>query len=245
MQNIIFSIIGPTCVGKTDLSILLAKKYSFDIISMDSSMVYKYMDIGTSKPSKNILSKFKHYLIDICDPSINYSVYNFYYDSLDIIESCFNKNRCPLFVGGTMLYFNLLYKKIYLSNYKFKNNIKFLNFVILPYNENKLFLLIKKRLNLMLKNGFIDEVKFLYNRNNVKFNCNSIRSIGYNEFWLYFDGKLKFKNALDLTLVSTYNLYHKQLSWLKKFQKNIIFLDNDIDKSFIYLDNIITSNLNF
>ncbi len=101
---------GPTASGKTDLAINLSKTYPFDIISCDSAMVYKGMDIGTAKPSKAELSQAPHRLIDLCDPAQNYSAGQFCQDAMREINSIFANNRIPLLVGGTMLYFNLLQK---------------------------------------------------------------------------------------------------------------------------------------
>ncbi|MDF2940851.1 MAG: tRNA ((37)-N6)-dimethylallyltransferase MiaA [Gammaproteobacteria bacterium] len=99
---------GPTASGKTALAIELAKKMPIDIISVDSAMIYKGMDIGTAKPSPEILQEFPHKLIDIKDPSEAYSVADFYQDAKKEIENSLAKGRIPLLVGGTMLYFNAL-----------------------------------------------------------------------------------------------------------------------------------------
>jgi tRNA dimethylallyltransferase len=107
MKKVIF-IMGPTASGKTALAIELAKKMPIDIISVDSAMIYKGMDIGTAKPSPEILQEFPHKLIDIKDPSEAYSVADFYQDAKKEIENSLAKGRIPLLVGGTMLYFNAL-----------------------------------------------------------------------------------------------------------------------------------------
>ena len=73
-------ILGPTCIGKTDLSIKLLKYFPFDIISVDSCMVYKGLSVGTGKPDKLTLLKFKHNLVDLYDPEYNYTVFNFIKD---------------------------------------------------------------------------------------------------------------------------------------------------------------------
>lgn len=101
---------GPTASGKTALAMELAKLYPIDIISVDSAMIYKGMEIGTAKPSAEILQEFPHKLIDIKDPAESYSVADFYHDARREIESSLSKDRIPLLVGGTMLYFNALRK---------------------------------------------------------------------------------------------------------------------------------------
>ncbi|MBN2690135.1 MAG: tRNA (adenosine(37)-N6)-dimethylallyltransferase MiaA [Gammaproteobacteria bacterium] len=99
---------GPTASGKTAKAIELVNKYPCEIISVDSSMVYKGMDIGTAKPSKQELAVAPHHLIDIRDPKDTYSAADFREDALEKIEEIFAKNKIPLLVGGTMLYFNIL-----------------------------------------------------------------------------------------------------------------------------------------
>ena len=72
----IYSIIGPTAIGKSKIAIDLVDKYPFEIISLDSSMIYREMNIGTDKPDSRILSKYKHHLIDIINPNESYNVFN-------------------------------------------------------------------------------------------------------------------------------------------------------------------------
>ncbi len=99
---------GPTASGKTDLAIKLVQKYPCDIISVDSSMVYRDMDIGTAKPTKEEQKVTPHRLIDILDPAESYSAAQFRRDALCEIEDILTHERMPLLVGGTMLYFKAL-----------------------------------------------------------------------------------------------------------------------------------------
>jgi tRNA dimethylallyltransferase len=99
---------GPTASGKSDLAIALAKVLPCEIISVDSAMVYRDMNIGTGKPSKEILAEIPHHLIDIRDASESYSAEDFRVDALAIIETIIANNKIPLLVGGTMLYFKAL-----------------------------------------------------------------------------------------------------------------------------------------
>ena len=99
-----YSITGPTACGKTDFVINLAEKVPLEIINMDSSLVYKSMDIGTAKPSKRILSKIPHHLIDIIDASESYSAGNFVKDVDILINKILSRGRIPVLVGGTHLY---------------------------------------------------------------------------------------------------------------------------------------------
>ena len=104
----IVCLIGPTAIGKTDLALLIASMFPIDIINVDSAQIYRGMDIGTAKPSKEILDKHPHFLIDICNPEDAYSVGNFLSDASHQIKRSLKNNRIPLLVGGTMLYFHAL-----------------------------------------------------------------------------------------------------------------------------------------
>ena len=99
---------GPTASGKTRLAIELVQRLPCDIISVDSAMVYRGMDIGTAKPTFEELVMAPHRLIDICDPATPYSAGQFCQDALREIESIHRCQIIPLLVGGTMLYFHLL-----------------------------------------------------------------------------------------------------------------------------------------
>lgn len=103
-------IMGPTASGKTDLAIKLAQQYPFEIISVDSALVYKDMNIGTAKPTAEELQQAPHRLIDFLDPSQSYSTAQFRKDALEAIDDIHARQKIPLLVGGTMLYHrSLLY----------------------------------------------------------------------------------------------------------------------------------------
>ena len=99
---------GPTAAGKTDIAIDWVAKYPCDIISVDSALVYRGMDIGTAKPSAAILQKAPHRLIDILEPTQRYSAADFCADAIREIENIIAEQRIPLLVGGTMLYYHAL-----------------------------------------------------------------------------------------------------------------------------------------
>ncbi|OQX36304.1 MAG: tRNA (adenosine(37)-N6)-dimethylallyltransferase MiaA [Oceanospirillales bacterium LUC14_002_19_P2] len=102
------SLMGPTASGKTDLAVSLAQQLPCDIISVDSALVYRGMDIGSAKPDAELLAKAPHRLIDIRDPSEPYSAAEFRQDALREIAEITARGRIPLLVGGTMLYFKTL-----------------------------------------------------------------------------------------------------------------------------------------
>ena len=101
-------ITGPTAAGKTTLALELAARLPVEIISVDSAMVYRGLDIGTGKPSRVELAAAPHHLIDICDPSEAYSAGRFVADTARLLEEIRARARFPLLVGGTMLYFRAL-----------------------------------------------------------------------------------------------------------------------------------------
>jgi tRNA dimethylallyltransferase len=108
MHNLVFCIMGPTASGKTDLAIELVTQFPFEIISIDSAMIYRDMDIGTAKPSARELEKAPHHLIDIINPNESYSVAQCCEDVWRLCGEIRARNKAPLLVGGTMLYFNAL-----------------------------------------------------------------------------------------------------------------------------------------
>lgn len=101
-------LMGPTASGKTDLAIDLVRELPCDIVSVDSALVYRGMDIGTAKPTAAEQALAPHRLIDICDPIESYSAARFRQDALREMEDIFTRGRIPLLVGGSMLYFRAL-----------------------------------------------------------------------------------------------------------------------------------------
>lgn len=101
-------LMGPTACGKTDLAVALAARFPVEIISVDSALVYRGMDIGTAKPPAATLARAPHHLIDILDPTESYSAARFRSDALRLLRDILARGRIPLLVGGTMLYFKAL-----------------------------------------------------------------------------------------------------------------------------------------
>ena len=101
-------LMGPTATGKTDIAVALFNRLPIELISVDSAMVYRGMDIGTGKPSKTLLSEVPHRLIDICEPDETYSAARFRRDASRAIDVIHMEQQIPLLVGGTGLYFRAL-----------------------------------------------------------------------------------------------------------------------------------------
>ncbi len=105
-------LMGPTAAGKTDAAVYLAQHLPCELVSVDSAMVYRGMDVGTAKPDAATLARAPHHLIDICDPIDNYSAGRFHQEVLPLIAAIHARGHLPVLVGGTMLYFNILEKGI-------------------------------------------------------------------------------------------------------------------------------------
>src|SRR5688572_17789415 len=101
-------LMGPTGAGKTDLALQLAERLPVEIVSVDSAMVYRGMDIGTGKPEPDVLRRYPHHLVDILEPIEAYSAGQFVRDARAAIEQIHARGKLPLLVGGTMLYFRAL-----------------------------------------------------------------------------------------------------------------------------------------
>lgn len=112
MKKKLLIIGGPTASGKTELSVEIAKRIGGEIISCDSMQVYKGLDIGTSKIKGSEMKGVKHHMLDIVDPTVNYSVSDYVEKAIEIIEDLFNRDIQPIIVGGTGFYISaLVYKK--------------------------------------------------------------------------------------------------------------------------------------
>lgn len=111
-------VLGPTCVGKTKLGVMLAKKYNGEVINADSTQVYKGLDIATAKVTRDEMDGVVHHLIDIHDIDYNYTVYDFQKDARGLIDDIISRGKTPILVGGTGLYI-----KACLYDYHFEDNV--------------------------------------------------------------------------------------------------------------------------
>ena len=240
-------VVGPTAVGKTKMSIELAKKYNGEIINADSMQLYKELDIGTAKVMEEEKEGIPHYLFDIKNVDENYSIYDYQKDCREVIKDIINRGKTPIMVGGTGLYikaalydYNLLESESNnqyddLSNEEIynklvnafpnieidKNNrrrlVRALNyyedtgklitdnitskllydaiFIGLTCDRDILYDRINKRVDIMIDNGLLDEVKYFHDKN--------IRTkpllggIGYRELYRYLDGDISLEDAIE------------------------------------------------
>ncbi|QJC28589.1 tRNA (adenosine(37)-N6)-dimethylallyltransferase MiaA [Enterobacteriaceae endosymbiont of Plateumaris consimilis] len=143
LPPIIF-LMGTTASRKTYLAMKLSKIFPIELISVDSSLIYKWMNIGTAKPNKKDLYYTKHWLIDIKEPYEYYSVFEFYYDVLKIIKLIIKKGKIPLLVGGSMFYYKKLIEPI--SSLP-STNVHIRNFIIKKINNHSKYKTLHDLLN--------------------------------------------------------------------------------------------------
>ncbi|MDX8336494.1 MULTISPECIES: tRNA (adenosine(37)-N6)-dimethylallyltransferase MiaA [Cetobacterium] len=264
-------IAGPTGVGKTELSIKLAKALNADIISADSAQVYKGMDVGTAKVTEEEMNGVTHHMLDIVEPIKKYSVGDYQRTVDEILNKIEEKN--VLLVGGTGLYidsvvrglsalpesdliireklmkqdgeelFNILkevdpesaeaihpnnkrrveraVEVFYQTGEKFSvlskknikgNNFKFLK-VALERDRTNLYDRINLRVDIMMENGLLEEVKFLYEKYGE--NLKKINIIGYSEIISYLNNEISLDEAIELIKKNSRNYAKRQFTWFK------------------------------
>ncbi len=298
-------ICGPTASGKTALSIELAKKINGEIVSADSMQIYKDMDIGTAKPTKQEMGEIKHYLLDFVSPEDRYSVAQYKQDAKKAIKEIINKGKTPIIVGGTGLYVDSLiyeieyndikldeeyrkklekiaeeqgleelYKKaveidpeamkkisqndkkrimrvleIYHSTGKTKteqekesrkNPVEY-DYRVFAINWDReiLYQRINKRVDIMVDQGLIEEVKEILNKYD-KFPT-AMQGLGYKEVVDYLNGIYTKEEMIEKIKLETRRYAKRQLTWFRK-NKQTIWLDgtNDIQNNI----NIILEGIN-
>lgn len=275
------AIMGPTASGKSQLSMLLAEQMPIEIISVDSALIYRDMDIGTAKPSQQELALVPHHLINTHDASETYSASEFVDDVNRLVKGIYARNRLPVLVGGTMMYFNalqqglsdlpsadekirekwlqiwhespnLLHEKLLdidpVSAERIHKNdpqrliraievyeatgksltefraqpkkglpdFELIKIALIPEDRAKLHKQIEMRFLSMIESGFLQEVKGLFQREDLHEDMTSIRSVGYRQAWLFLDGEYDYETFIDKGLVATRQLAKRQLTWLRK-----------------------------
>ncbi len=284
---------GPTASGKTDFAISLCKRFPCDIISVDSALVYRGMDIGTAKPDAGTLKRTPHRLIDIRDPEESYSAGDFVRDARAEMESIFARGRIPLLAGGTMMYFRALTKGIAelpmadeairreidamaeksgwpavhaelqaidavsaerinpndsqriqraLEVYKVSGksltewqqasgapaeDITYLKIALQIEPRKLLHERIALRLDQMVANGFVEELRRLRERPGVMRDSPAMRSVGYRQFWNYLENECSLDEAKERALFATRQLAKRQLTWLRSEQS--VFTINPLE----------------
>jgi tRNA dimethylallyltransferase len=271
-------LIGPTAVGKTKLSIELAKKYNAEIISGDSMQIYKGMDIGTAKIHPDEMEGIPHHLLDIKNPEESFSVAEFQQLVREKIADIHSRGKLPMLVGGTGLYIqSVIYdyqfseksaddnlrkeleeKAILFGNEYVHTRLKEIDpesaerihpnnvrrviraievhhltgktsgqtqqsqleeslydvaLIGLTMDRDQLYERINLRVDLMLKNGLVEEVKSLYD-SGIR-DVQSIQAIGYKELYEFWDGKVSFEEAVNNLKQNSRRYAKRQLTWFR------------------------------
>ena len=274
-------------LGKTSLGVELAKELNGEVISADSMQIYKYMDVGTAKPTKEETKDVPHHLIDFLEPDEEFNVSLYREKAVEKIEEILANHKVPIIVGGTGLYINTLvngvefediekdieYEKelerivtekgndylfdmlikidpesakiieknntrrviraleIYKVTGKTKSQIDKESLKEVPYDylvygidldRDILYDRINKRVDLMLEQGLIDEVKKIKEAKG--FSKTALQGLGYKEVIEYLDGQITREDMIEKIKMQSRRYAKRQITWFKK-TKNIIWLD--------------------
>jgi tRNA dimethylallyltransferase len=283
---------GPTGAGKTEWAIHLAESAPVEIVSVDSALVYRGMDIGTAKPAREVRARLPHHLIDICDASESYSAGRFVADALSAIQGIHDRGRVPLLVGGTLLYLSSLLdgladlpqatpalraeldaraaeegwptlhaelerldpaaaariapndgqriqralevclmtgrpiSELQRATQSPLSGYPVHYWILSPLDRAVLHEALARRLEAMLENGFLDEVRRLRDRGDLTAAHPSMRAVGYRQLWAHLDGEYDFAEAGERALAATRQLAKRQLTWMRA-EKRAAWLAHD------------------
>lgn len=284
---------GPTAVGKTSLSIRLAKETGGEIISADSMQVYRHMDIGSAKITKEEMEGVPHYLVNVLEPEEEFNVVRFQQMAKEAAERIWKKGKIPLVVGGTGFYIQaLLYDIDFTENdgdesYRrqleqkasdeegaselyemlktvdpkaaqeihprnIKRIIRALEFYHQtgkkisehnetqrqresPYNyayfvltdeRSRLYERIDRRVDLMMEQGLLDEVRYLKERG-VRKDSTAMQGLGYKELYAYLEGEYPLDEAVRIIKRDTRHFAKRQLTWFKR-ERDVIWADKSV-----------------
>lgn len=277
-------VAGPTASGKTGLAIHIAKKFDGEIVNADSMQIYKYMDIGTAKPTCEERTQAVHHLIDFVEPDAEFSVADYTALAHEKIADIYSRGKMPVVCGGTGLYINSLIddvtfgemetdyalraelrtiaeeqgaqvlldmlaefdeesaKKIHPNN--LKRLIRAIEFykvtgvpiskhqemtkqvesrynplmMIIDHDREVLYDRINQRVDIMLQEGLIDEVKSLMEKGYTR-DMNSMKGIGYKEVMDYLEGTVTFDEMTEILKQSTRHYAKRQLTWFRRDER--------------------------
>lgn len=277
-------VAGATASGKTSLAIEIAKRLNGEIVSADSMQIYKYMNIGSAKPTAEEQAAIKHHLIDFLDPSDEWSVADYTEAAHSVIKDIYSRGKMPVMAGGTGLYINSVINDVTFgeidTDYKLReelqkiadregvskliemlsefdsvsaakihpNNVRrviraieFYHVTGIPISKHQemtkqietrynplmftiewdrdvLYDRINRRVDIMIDEGLVDEVKMLLKRGCTK-EMNSMKGIGYKEIIDYIEGKYSLEEAADLIKQSSRRYAKRQLTWFRRDER--------------------------
>lgn len=222
----IYVVVGPTGVGKTKFSVMLAKKLNAIVINADSMQVYKELNIGTAKIKDDEMDGIPHYLFDIVSIKDDFNAFIYQRLGRELLDKY--KDRNIVIVGGTGLYIKAL-----LYDYTFdddKNSGKKLydfKMIGLTRDRVNLYDIINDRVSQMISDGLVDEARSLYDCRN----CRALRfAIGYKELFSYFDGDITLEDAIDLIRKNSRHYAKRQYTFFNNQFDDITWYNvDDID----------------
>ncbi len=282
---------GPTAVGKTELSIKLAKRINGEIISADSIQVYKHLDIGSAKITEEEMDGVRHHLIDVLDPREGFNIATFKTMADEAIADIYSRGKLPIIAGGTGFYIqSVLYDvnfveneddgyratledmlkdkgpeylhnmlaeidpesadAIHMNNTKrviraleyyhqtgkpiSKHNLEESSksspynfaYFVLNCSRQKLYDRIDKRVDIMLENGLLEEVRYLKDELKLHKDLVSMQGLGYKEILSYLDGEINLEEAIYILKRDTRHFAKRQLTWFRR-EKDVIWVDKD------------------
>ena len=292
-MNKVIVITGPTAVGKTKLSIELAKRYNGEIINADAVQVYKGLDIGSAKVTEEEKEDIPHHLFDIKEVDEEYTIYHYQKDCRKLIKEVQGRGKTPILVGGTGLYIkaalydyklteeketntydNLTDEELYNKllevdkdividknnrrrliralNY-YKENNKSINtnttnkllydaiFIGLTTDRRILYDKINNRVDIMIKDGLLNEVKAFYDKN-IRTKP-LLNAIGYREIYSYFDGNISLEEAIDKIKQNSRHYAKRQYTFFNHqlpvvwFETDYSNFNNTVEKVINYIEN--------
>lgn len=235
----IIAIVGPTGVGKTKLSIAIAKALgNTEIINCDSMQVYKEMNIGVAKIRDEKKEGIVHHLFDEVSVLDDFSVYDYQVRGRKIIDELLKAGKNIIIVGGTGLYLKaLLYDYTFDGSSKGNRKLYDFAFVGLTRDRNELYEAINERVDMMFAEGLLEEVRTLYEKGIHSRAVNT--AIGYKELYEYFDGKLSLEEAKSKIKQSSRRYAKRQYTFFRHQFDDIVWYNVDS----LSLEDIITSVL--
>lgn len=240
MKEKVVVILGPTATGKSKVGIALAQRLNGEIISGDSMLVYRRMNIGTAKPSPEELQLVPHHLVDILEPNERYNVYQFQQQAGKLIKEINSRGHLPIVVGGTGLYIQAL-----LENYEFsedgKTTVKHpgeyaAKVFGLTMERGFLYERINQRVDTMLQQGLKEEVEKLL-AEGVSADCQSMKSIGYRQMLWYLQDGMVWDEMVEKLKQATRNFAKRQFTWYRHMDYIDWYeLDRKLDYEYLLKD---------
>lgn len=216
-------IVGPTGSGKTSVAIEIAKKVGGEIISADSRAIYKYMDIGTAKPTAEEQAEVPHWGLDLVEPGERFTVADWKKYAEDKIEEILSRGRVPIIVGGTGLYIDaLIYdyqfseeaKKNYTDREKMSEKYKVFGIL---WDSEDLRARLELRVDKLFNEDLYRETRYLVEK--YGWGSQAMKSDIYQFAWGYLQGEYSLEEAKRLNVLDDYHLAKRQMTWFRRNDK--------------------------